>query len=181
MKTNLALMTGMVVPMVIGWAQPPQPPRETQPKETPREVQPRDTQPKKPGSMTLQEDATFRDALAAQEKRVWDSMKAGDWKSVEAMCSERFVSVCPTGFQSKSEAIEHGKTSKLTAYTLSEWRSIKLDNDSGIIMYKAECTMTPAEGGSDKGVSYHSTLWRKEGNSWLADMHQGTKEESSKR
>jgi ketosteroid isomerase-like protein len=182
--SNAALATGLLVPLVaLGWSQPPQTPGQPRDSSQPRETQPTQPKdaPKKPGSMTMQEDATFRDALAAQEKRIWEAMKAGDWKTVEAMSSDRFVAVCPTGFESKSEAIEKGKAHKLTAYTLSEWRSIKLDNDTGLIMYKAECTGTPAEGGSDKFIAYHTTLWRRDGNNWLADMHQATKEEGAKR
>jgi hypothetical protein len=170
MLSNYALAAGLLVPVIlVEVGQPPQPDR-------PRDQQPKETQPMqpKPGSMSAAEDPAFRDTLAAQEKRVWEAMKAGDWKAVEAMTSERFTAICPTGFQTRTQAIEDGKKNKLTAYTLSEWKSIKLDNNSGVIMYKAECTGTPGEGGTDKQVGYHSTVWRREGNNWLADMHQAT-------
>jgi hypothetical protein len=121
------------------------------------------------------EDNAMRDAVSAQERKVWEAIKAQDWTTFEGNLADNFVLITGGGTEDKAQTIDHVKTAHLNDFTLSDWRLGKIDEDAAIIAYKALSTWTSADGKTMTETSYCATTWGKHGGKWTAHSHQETK------
>src|SRR5262249_392905 len=134
MRKSTALLAGLALPALVVLAQPPsqppvkpgQPPQAGTPSAPTRGVTPR------------AEDPAFRDALVAEEKKVWETIKAEDWTTFEGFMGDGFTLVTPNGFEDRTATIAECKKDRLASFTLTDFRVTKLGENNGIVMYQAE-------------------------------------------
>lgn len=167
----LSLFSVGVVASAMLAAQPePKPSRQPEPKPA--------TQPSKPGEPRLKmDDSNLRSDLMAQEKKMWEAMKAKDWATFESFLADDFTLVCPKGIQDRSQGLEMARKGTVNSYNLSDWKISKLGEDSAVVFYKAECDGSGPDGKAMKGTGFASTIWTKQNGKWVALAHQMVMEE----
>lgn len=158
MKTCHALIALAAIPALLAMAQPA-------------------GKPGKPVPMSgapAPHQASASQSLTDQEKSVWQTIKDGNTEHFAAMLADDFVLVTPDGFENKSQTIDEIKKDKLTSYTLSEWRTVSLGADAGVVFYKADQEWSDPAGKTQHAISYCTSTWRNSGGHWLAVAHQET-------
>jgi hypothetical protein len=110
---------------------------------------------------------------------MWEGMKSQNWTEFENSLSDRFMAICPAGFQSKAQSLADMKKGKLNSYNLGDWHAIKISDSAGIVMYRAELDGTSPTGKPHKGTCYCSSTWSKKGGKWICDSHQTTMQDET--
>jgi hypothetical protein len=95
--------------------------------------------------------------------------KTKDYDAFASYLASDFVEVEEDGVYDKAGSIKGVQAFDLKEHELSEWKTIKLDDDASIVTYKAKIpAMKPLDS------SYHSSIWIKRDNKWVAIFHMGT-------
>jgi hypothetical protein len=135
---------------------PPPPP----PKETPKPAASPATPMAKAGDTTSDAEAN--------EKLVWDSFKTKNYDAFASYLANDFVEVEEDGVYDKAGSIKGVQAVDLKDHELTEWKTVKFDDDASLVTYKVKIpAMKPDTG-------YHSTIWIKRDNKWVAIFHMGT-------
>lgn len=136
---------------------PPPPP----PKETPKAAA-------SPASPMAKAGETTSDA-EANEKLVWDSFKTKNYDAFASYLANDFTEIEEDGVYDKAGAIKGVQGMALENHELTEWKTVKFDDDASLVTYKAKIAgMQPVDTG------YHSSIWIKRDNKWVALFHMGT-------
>jgi hypothetical protein len=106
---------------------------------------------------------------AAREKQVWDAIKKRDYDRFASFLADDQIEVFPWGVNDKAASIEGIKKPDLSSATLSEFKTMKLDDDASIVTY-----LVKGSGDIPPGGERSSTAWAKRDGKWLAVYHQGT-------
>jgi hypothetical protein len=169
MRTRTTLALFAAAPLLLAATQPE--------RATPgRSVKPMSVTPARPAAQPgAQPETDESQAFIAQEKRVWETIKAQNWQAFDAMLADDFVLVTGQGLENKGQTLNHIKEGRLTSYTLGTWRVIRLGEDAGLVLYKAEQEWTMNDA-AHTDTTYCSTVWRKQSGHWLAASHQETSE-----
>jgi hypothetical protein len=132
------------------------PPSDSSAKKTPPAAGPKSTEPP-------------ADDPVAREKQVWDAIKKGDYDRFASFLAEDQIEVFGWGVNDKAGSIEGIKNANLASGTLSDFKTIKVDDDAVVVTYVIK-------GGGDLPPtgSYGSTAWAKRDGKWLAVYHQDT-------
>ncbi|HEX8164066.1 MAG TPA: nuclear transport factor 2 family protein [Pyrinomonadaceae bacterium] len=120
-----------------------------------------------PAALTTTADAE------ANEKLVWDAFEKKNIDGFATLLTEDMFEVEPDGVYTRAASIDALRQMVSTGTfkaTLSDFRTVTLDDDAKIVTYVAK--------GSSKGFPpagmRHSSVWVNRGGKWLAAYHQGT-------
>jgi hypothetical protein len=128
------------------------------PKEAPKAASPSGT----PG-------ATSSDA-AANEKLVWDAFKARNYDAFASYLADNFMEVEPDGVFDKAGAVKGVQGFDASKAELSNWKTVKFDDDASLVTYVAKIPGFP--------TAYHSSIWVNRNGKWVGLFHMGTPEET---
>ncbi|MDQ2973828.1 MAG: DUF4440 domain-containing protein [Acidobacteriota bacterium] len=106
------------------------------------------------------------DAIA-DEKLVWDLFKTKNYDGFASLLASDFVEVEPDKVYDKAGSVEGIKGFDASKATLSDWKSLKLDDDAALVTYTVKLTGTPGAG------ERHSSIWANRNGKWLAVFHHG--------
>ena len=134
--------------------EPPPPAPKEAPKESPKAATPSGT----PGQ-------TGPDA-AANEKLVWDALKSGNFDAFASYLAADSINIEPDGVYDKSGSVKDVSMMDSSKAELSDWKTLKLDDDASLVTYTVKLP--------GMGTEYHSTIWVRRDGKWLALFHQGT-------
>jgi hypothetical protein len=129
------------------------PPMAT-PKETPKAASPSGT----PGQ-------TSSDA-AANEKLVWDAFKARNYDAFASYLADNFMEVEADGVYDKAGSVKGVQGFDASKSELSDWKTVKFDDDASLVTYVAKIPGFPTE--------YHSSIWVNRNGKWVGLFHMGT-------
>jgi hypothetical protein len=111
--------------------------------------------------------ATTADA-EANEKAVWAALIARRYDVFESYLSTDFIEVEPTGVTDRAASVKGVQDFDLSKSTLSDWKTVKIDNDASIVTYTVHMP------GQKPDTEYHSSVWANRNGKWLAVLHHGT-------
>lgn len=132
------------------------PPANTAGKKTPPAAGPKSTE-------------AASDDHVAREKQIWDSIKMGDYDRFASFLAEEQIEVFPWGVHDKAASISGVKQVDLTGAALSDFKTIKVDDDAVIVIY-----LVKGSGNINPNGERNSTVWSKRDGKWLAVYHQTT-------
>jgi hypothetical protein len=72
------------------------------------------------------------------------------------------------GVYDKAGSVRSVSEADLSKTSLSDWRSLKIDDDAALVTYMVKGP------GVDPSGEHHTTIWVNRGGKWLALFHQGT-------
>jgi hypothetical protein len=105
---------------------------------------------------------------AANEKMVWDALKANDSDAFAAFLTPDSVEVEQEAVYDKAGSVKTVSQIDLSKASLSEWKTVKFDDDAKLVTYMVKLP------GSKPDQERHTTIWVNRGGKWLALFHQGT-------
>ncbi len=105
----------------------------------------------------------------ADEKLVWDAIKGKDNDAFAALLAPDSVELEPDGFYDRAGSVKNISMFDFSKFELSDWKSVKLDNDAALVTY----TVTPPAA-LNMGPERHTTIWANRNGKWLALLHVGT-------
>lgn len=115
--------------------------------------------------------ATTTADAEANEKMVWDAIKRHDASGFAGFLADDALEVEPDKVYTKAESASTVTSLPFLASTvLSDFKTVKIDDDASILIYTAKGT------GPDKKpyTEHHSTVWANRGGKWQAALHHGT-------
>jgi hypothetical protein len=104
----------------------------------------------------------------ANEKIVWDLFRAKNFDGFAALLAPEFLEAEATGLYDKAGSVKGVQEMDASVYALSDWKSLKFDNDAALVTY----VLTSK--GAKPEKEYHSSIWINRDGKWLALYHQGT-------
>jgi len=116
---------------------------------------------------TLTQASTSGDPIA-NEKIVWDALKSDNSNAFAALLTPDSIEVEPESVYDKTGSVTTVSQTDFSKATLSEFKSVKIDEDAAIVTYLVKIPGVAPEG------EHHTTIWVNRGGSWLALFHQGT-------
>ena len=75
--------------------------------------------------------------VEANEKMVWDALRAKNYDAFAAYLSPDQIEVEPYGVTDKAASVKGVQSFDLSKAELSEWKTVKLGNDAGLVTYTA--------------------------------------------
>jgi len=106
--------------------------------------------------------------VIADEKTIWDFLKAGQYDSFAAMLAPDSIEVEANGVFDKAGTLKGVQGFDFSKSTVSEFKSLSIDSDAALVTY---LLTTP---GTEPEHERHTTIWAMRGGKWLAVFHQGT-------
>jgi hypothetical protein len=119
-------------------------------------------------SSSLVAAATPGDDPVANEKMAWDALKHKDYDTFASFLDSAQVEVEADGVYDKAGTLKGVKTFDALKSNLSDFKTVKFDNDAALVTYIVTLSGAKAEKERD------STIWVNRGGKWLAFFHQGT-------
>lgn len=110
---------------------------------------------------------TTTDDVIANERAIWDALKAKNYDGFAAALAPESIEVEPNGVHDKAGTMRLIRGFDFSKAELSEFRAVPFDSDASLVIYKVKL---PGPGLGE----YHSTIWAKRDGKWLAVYHQGT-------
>lgn len=104
----------------------------------------------------------------ANEKMLWDLLKAGQYDAFGAMLAADSIEVEPNGVYDKAGTIKSVTGVDFSKSVVSDYKSANIDSDAAIVTYMLK---TPGAKPEDER---HTTIWAMRDGKWLAIFHQGT-------
>ena len=141
--------------------------QETRTETGPPMAAPSPTTAKSPAGSPAKTPETGSDPIA-NEKIVWDLFKSRNYDGFAALLAPEFVLTESTGVHDKAGAVKGVQGFDATTYDLSDWKSVKFDNDAALVTYVV------ASKDPKVGKEYHSSIWANRDGKWLALYHMGT-------
>ena len=105
---------------------------------------------------------------AANEKMVWDALKANDTDAFAAFLTADTIEVEQEAVYDKAGSVKGVSQMDLSKASLSEWKTVKFDDDASLVTYMLKLP------GAKPDQERHTTIWVNRGGKWLALFHQGT-------
>jgi len=112
--------------------------------------------------------ATTTSDAEANEKAVWDALKAKHFDAFESMLATDFLEVEPFGTSDRAGSVKGVQGVDFSKNTLSDWKTVKVGPDATLVTYIAHFP------GQKVDTEYHSTVWANRNGKWIAVFHQGT-------
>ncbi|MFN2499243.1 MAG: DUF4440 domain-containing protein [Pyrinomonadaceae bacterium] len=104
----------------------------------------------------------------ANEKMIWDLLKARQYDAFGAMVATDGIEVTPNGVFDKTGIINSVKSADFSKSTLSDFKTVNIDSDAALVNY---LVTTP---GAKPAEERHTTIWAMRDGKWLAVFHHGT-------
>jgi len=105
---------------------------------------------------------------AANEKMVWEALKANDSDAFAAFLTSDSIEVEQDAVNDKAGSVKGVSQMDLSKASLSEWKTVTFDDDAKLVTYMLKLP------GAKPDQSRHTTIWVNRGGKWLALFHQGT-------
>ena len=116
-------------------------------------------------------------AIMAKEQAAWDTYKAKDSAGFKKVLDKDFRGVYGNGFYNLQKEMDDMSKWDIKSVTMSEFDTFSDEPDVVVATYKV--TLNATFNGQDMSGTYNSgTVWKKEGNDWLAIFHTHAKEEA---
>lgn len=115
--------------------------------------------------------ATGPDPIA-NEKIVWDLFKAKNYDGFGSLLAPGFIEIEPDGLYDKAAAVKGVQGMDASKAVLSDWKALTIDEDAAIVTYTFKMPSMPGMKMPADG-DRHSSIWVKQGGSWLAVLHHG--------
>lgn len=106
--------------------------------------------------------------VTANEKIVWDALKAQHYDLFASYLAPEFMEVESTGVTDKAGSVKGVQNFDLSKSILSDWKTLKLSDSATLVTYLVK---TP---GAKPDMERHSTIWANKSGKWIALLHQGT-------
>ncbi len=104
----------------------------------------------------------------ANEKMVWDLLKAQQYDAFGAMLATDVIEVEPNGVWDKAGIIKSVHDFDFSKSTISDFKTLNIDSDAALVTYLVtNPTAKPAE-------ERHTTIWAMRDGKWMAIFHHGT-------
>jgi len=104
----------------------------------------------------------------ANEKAVWDAFRSRNYDAFAAFLAPEFVEVEPDAVYDKAGSVKGVSMFDASKAELSDWKSVKIDNDASVVTYVVKLPGQPRQ--------RHSSIWIERNGKWIALLHQGTPE-----
>ena len=104
----------------------------------------------------------------ANEKAVWAALKTKNADGFASYLAPEFIEVESSGVYDKAGSVKAVQLIDLSKADLSEFKSIKIDDDASIVTYTVKIP------GAKPESERHTTIWVKRNGKWWALFHQGT-------
>ena len=104
----------------------------------------------------------------ANEKAVWDMFKAKNWDGFASFLASDFTEVEAEAVYDKTGAVKSVEGFDFSKVELSDWKTVKFDNDASVVTYTAKFP------GMKPEKQYHATIWANRDGKWQAAFHMGT-------
>jgi hypothetical protein len=118
-------------------------------------------------------DATAS-GIIAQEKQIWDDIKTKNPDAFAAMLADDFLYVSNDGVYDKAGTVAGIKQIEATEITLSDWKTVMVDKDTGIVIYTANMKGTNGGKPMPAGSERCGSVWVNRGGKWVGVFHQDT-------
>ena len=105
----------------------------------------------------------------ADEKMVWDSIKAKNSDAFAALLAADSIELETDGVYDRSASVKSVSNFDFSKFELSEWKSAKIDADAAFVTYLVTPPAAP-----NMGPERHSTVWVNRNGKWVALLHVGT-------
>jgi hypothetical protein len=105
---------------------------------------------------------------AANEKMVWEALKANDSDAFAAFPASDFIEVEQDAVYDKAGSVKSASQIDLSKASLSEWKTVSFDDDAKLVTYMVKLP------GFKPDQERHTSIWVNRGGKWLALFHQGT-------
>ena len=106
--------------------------------------------------------------VEANEKMVWDALRAKNYDAFATYLSPDQIEVEPYGVTDKAASVKGVQSFDLSKAELSDWKTVKFNNDAALVTYTARYP------GMKPERERHTTIWANKGGKWVAMFHQGT-------
>jgi len=123
--------------------------------------------PKTTGSPAGSPGETGPDPVA-NEKIVWDALKNRNYDAFAALLAPESIEIEADGVHDKASSVKGVSMFDASKYQLSEWKTVKFDNDASLVTYLVSST------GANPEQERHTSIWVNRNGKWLALLHQGT-------
>jgi hypothetical protein len=111
-----------------------------------------------------------KDAIEAKEKAAWNSFKdkkADDFKKV---VDKDFRAVYSDGIVNMQQELDDMKNWDMKSFSFADYNAFSDEKDVYVTTYTV--TLAGTKNGKDVSGTYNcGTVWKKEGNDWLAIFH----------
>ena len=104
----------------------------------------------------------------ANEKAVWVALKAKNYDGFASYLAPEAIEVESSGVYDKAGSVKNVQLFDLSKADLSEFKSIKIDDDASIVTYTVKIP------GAKPELERHTTIWVNRNGKWWALFHQGT-------
>lgn len=112
------------------------------------------------------------ETLTMCEQRVWDGLVSGDVSVDAAALDDRFLGVYADGFADKAAHMAQLKDGpSIASFALSQLCVMVLSDIHAVLSYRAEFTRTSS---ALAEVVYVSSIWQRQGASWVNILSQDT-------
>jgi hypothetical protein len=104
----------------------------------------------------------------ANEKMVWDFLKAKQFDAFAAILATDAIEVEPNGVFDKAGIISDVKSFDFSKSSISDFKTLNIDSDAALVIYLVtNPNVKPAE-------ERHATIWAMRDGKWMAVFHHGT-------
>ena len=108
--------------------------------------------------------------VVADEKLVWDAFKARNYDAFASYLANDFVEIETAGVYDKAGSVKGVQTFDASKAELSDWKTLKFDDDASLVTYVAKVPGFP--------TAYHSSIWVNRNGKWQGLFHMGTPAEA---
>jgi hypothetical protein len=142
--------------------------QQTLAKTAPPPPTPSKSQPAKATASPAAKPAEAGPDPIANEKLVWDAIKNKNYDAFAAFLASDSLEIEADGVYDKAGSVKSVSTFDASKAELSDWKSVKLDNDAALVTYMVKLP------GMDPDQERHTTIWANRGGKWMALFHMGT-------
>lgn len=119
-------------------------------------------------SATTGTPGTTSSDVEANEKLVWEALKTKNYDAFASYLASEAIEIEPTGVTDKAGSVKGVQGFDLSKAALSEFKTVKFDDDAALVTYVARFPGATPEG------ERHTTIWANRNGKWVAILHHGT-------
>lgn len=116
------------------------------------------------------------DFFIGLESKVWSALATGDAEADERLLAKTFLGVYSSGFAGRADhASQLLNGPSVEAFSLSNARLVRLSDGLVLLSYLATWRRKSARPGAEPKLTYVTSIWKCDGESWLNVFSQDTK------
>ena len=119
-----------------------------------------------------------KDAIMAKEKEAWQAFKDKNADAFKKLVDKDFRGVYAEGVVDLKAEVDEMQKTDMKSFAISDYTAFSDEPDVIVTTYK--CAVQGTSGGKDNSGTYNcGTVWKKEGNDWMAIFHTNVKAEGA--